>query len=216
MQPAQQIKRTFRAFLRSYLPSPQTPMSPLLIQEIQPVVELDNLKHLGPQVQMLRQWNSQLVAAPGPGRHASIMLLPGQDGLWGECIETAFAATLDVHYVTSGSLDNPVGWTAGLVPTALVHSYNPANPQSRPVPTGFATDPAFGGHINSGDITTAGIPADNVAYTLAVGETLPRQGQPPWYIPPDNSLILSNSTANALLLLNVMVADPTFRTGANI
>jgi len=186
-----------------------------MVQEVQPVIEIDSQVHkLGPQIQQLTQFNEQVVAAPGAARHAGFMFLPGADGAWLECFETAFSAVFFLFMSTTGVVTSPTGWLPGLITTPSFHSYNPANPQDRPTITGIAAD--FGGHINTGHMAAANIPANALALTIAVGEQYPRQGRPSLYIPPDNTFVILHATANTAIVGEAQISDPTFRTGANI
>jgi len=206
--PPQQIRRTFRAYLRSYLPSPSVPTSPIIRQELQPIVNVDDTRHLGAKIQPRMQWAFVLAAATGVFDASGVLIKPGRDGLYIFSIQPIVAATLT--FVWSAGPGDPADWSdgAGGVGGSIVPGYNPANPTDPPQGTGIADE-----HFTRGSFGVGGVPGNSLQSVDVMASVL-RHG--PIYLPPDQTLAVVNQAVNTALSVSIASWDPTFATNARL
>lgn len=202
------MRRFFRSFLRAYLPTPHVPTSPILAQTLQPVVTVDEVTELGPKIVPRTQWGFALVLAGGAGTHSGLRLVPGSDGLYLDAFELGATTTMRIFMVVGGG--TPVGWTDA-ASFGSFHQYNPADPADPPQQSG----PLANTYMAPGFIAAANLPGDSLSIIMSPGETFPRHANR-IYIPPNFNMVLVNAAANAILVANAMVMDPTFRTNARL
>ena len=205
--PPQQVRRFFRSYLAAYRPTPMLPTSPLAEQTIQPTVQVDDTRHLGPMILPRTQWGAALRPAPAAGLHAGFVLNPGRDGLYIEQVEPNADATVSI-FVTQ--LGGPPNWVELAASFGVFHSYNPANPDDPPKQSGFRSD----GYMTSGTVPTADIAAGAFFVLLKAGTGFPPSAFPPIFIPPTNSLCICTFLPAVALTLALRVNDPSFVTSA--